>query len=164
MRIVRIHQGKTLPLQFRLVIAIILGTLIVLIMIQIRQPYSIVFTIALSTLTPAIWFSANMLEIDLTKNEVFKGIWVMGFRFGDKTSFSSIEKIFIKKTKTKQTIYSLANNKNVVTDHEYRAYIKLDSGHKYFMISHPVKTRIIKKCQQAIRKLGLSEELLVLPD
>ena len=164
MRIVRIHQGKTLPLQFRIVIAMILGILVVVSMDQLPQPYSIAAAIALSALVPAAWFATDLLKIDLEANKIFNGAWVMGFKFGKETPITSIEKIFINRIKTKQTIYSLANNKNVSTHYKYQSYLKLSTGEKFFMVSHPSKNRMIEKSKQAIHKLGLSEELLVLPD
>ena len=164
MRIIRIHQGKTLPVAFRVTITMILGVLIVVTMEQLRTPYSIGLSILLSTLVPAFWFAAEILIIDLESNEIFNGTWIMGFKFGKVSPITSIDKIFINRVKTKQTIYSLANNKNISTHHEYRAFLKLATGEKFFMVSHPDKRRIVEKCQQAISKLGLSAELLVLPD
>jgi len=164
MRIVRIHQGKTFSLQLRLIVALFLGVSMVLIMEQIHQPYSIGIAIILSALIPAAWFTTNILTIDLEKCRIFVGIWVMGFKFGKETSFYTIEKILIKKLKTTQKLYSLANNLNIITRYEYHAFLKLDSDELFFLVSHPIEERIIEKCQQAIRKLRLSEELLVLPD
>lgn len=151
-------------MQLRFIIAIILGVLIVVSMDQLASPYSIAVAIALSTLVPAAWFATDLLIIDLEENKIFNGTWVMGFKFGQITPVSSIEKIFINRIKTKQTVYSLANNRNVSTNYEYHAYLKLDTGDKFFMVSHPLADRIIKKSKQVVHKLRLSEEILVLPD
>ncbi|MBC6427609.1 MAG: hypothetical protein GDA51_14355 [Ekhidna sp.] len=164
MKIVSIHQGKTLPLPLRFFIAMIPGALVVISMNQFAQPYSIVLAIALSALVPAVWFATDILTIDLEEKKIFNGAWVMGFKFGRVTSVTSIEKVFINRIEIKQTIYSLANNKNISTNYEYHTFLKLDSGEKFFMFSHPVRERIIEKAKQAIHKLELSEETLVLSD
>jgi len=131
---------------------------------QLVQPYLIALAIVLSMLVPAAWFATDILIIDLEEKKIFNGTWIMGFKLGRVTSITSVRKIFINRVKTKRTIYSLANNKHISTNYEYCAFLKLDSGEKFFMVSHPVKERIIEKSRQAIHKLGLSEEILVLPE
>jgi len=164
MRIIRISQGKAFSLHFRLVTVVILCLLIVGTIVGIPQPFSMVFVIVLSSLVPAVWFSSKILSVDLEENKVFKGSWVMGFKFGREEAINSIEKISIEKVQTGKTIYSLSNNQNLVTDKVYEAYLKTESGEKFFLVSHPVKETIIKKAIQVIRKLGLSKEILVLQD
>ena len=164
MKIMRIHQGKSLPLPFRFLMAMVFGVLIIASIQQLAWPYSIAFAMVLSTLAPAVWFATNILIINMEEREIFNGVWVMGFKFGRITPVTSIEKVFVNRIKTKQTMYSLANSKSILTNYEYRSFLKLASGEKFFMVSHPRKERIIEKSQQVIHKLGLSEKILVLSD
>ena len=79
----------------------------------------------------------------------------MGHKFGKPIKYESIEKIFINRVKTKQTMYSLSNRQNVVTDHEYRAYLKLDNGEKFYLLSHPLEETVEEKVTKIREKLGV---------
>ena len=118
---------------------------------------AIILTIICSMMVPAIWFAANIITIDMEKKEIHDGVWTLGRKFGRSVKFNSIDKFFINKVKTKQTMYSLSNNQNISTNSEYKAFVKLDNGDKYFLFSHPLEERAMEKLNQAKKKLGISE-------
>lgn len=102
-----------------------------------------------------MWFATNVIAIDMTKHQLFDGVWMMGFKIGEKITFASINKIFINKIKTKQTLYSISNKQNIIVNHEYRAYIEIESGEKFFLFSHPLKERAEEKITEIKNKLRI---------
>ncbi|MEM7298310.1 MAG: hypothetical protein AAF391_08600, partial [Bacteroidota bacterium] len=123
----------------------------------VPEPWSILTAAFISILLPIIWFTNKIIIIDIERHLIFDGIWIMGFKLGDTISFESIESFFINKVKTKQTVYSLSNKQNIVANHEYRAYVKTDSGNKFFLLSHPLEERVNEKLTKIKRKLELKE-------
>ncbi len=155
MRIIRINKGKAVNLPIRLVgIAIVIVATIKL-MNSLPEPWSIFITIVIASFLPALWFSYNIIVIDMEKKEIFDGVWTMGKRLGTPIPFNRIEKIFINRIKTKQTMYSLSNKQNILVDHEFRAYLKLDNGEKIFLISHPLEEKMEEKVTKIREKLGI---------
>ncbi len=121
------------------------------------EPWSIFITIIIASFLPAIWFASYLIVIDDENKTLFDGVWTMGRRFGKTIKYQSIDKIFINKVKTKQTMYSLSNNQNIVSNHEFQAYIKLDNGVKYYLLSHPLEKRIHENVTKISQKLGLKQ-------
>lgn len=157
MKIVRVNKGKTIPLPFRFISALLIGLSVVQVLRNLQEPWSIIIAILLSFILPGIWFASNIIIIDLERKTLFDGSWTMGFRFGKNHRFESIDSFFINKVKIKQTIYSLANQQNILVNHEYKAYVKLQSGEKYFLFSHPLEERAQEKLTKIRKKLGLPE-------
>ena len=155
MRIVRINKGRTVNLPIRLVGVVIVVIITVKLMDALPEPWSIFIAIAIASFLPLLWFSFNVIIINEEKKNLFDGVWTMGHKLGQVIQYGSIEKIFINKVKTKQTMYSLSNRQNIVTNHEYRAYIKLDSGDKYHLFSHPLEETAEEKVTKIREKLGL---------
>lgn len=137
----------------RFAVAVIAAIGIIKIMQEWEEPYSIIASILLSTLIPAIWFATNILIIDNDQHTIFDGRWIMGFKKGKTTSYREIDKFFVNKVKTKRTIYSLSNKQNMVTNHEYRAFLKLDDGSKFYLLSHPVEESVNEKVTKIRQKL-----------
>lgn len=123
---------------------------------MLPEPWSILIAIAISSFLPALWFATKVIIVDEEHKTIFDGVWTMGKKLGKPLKYHSIEKIFINKVKTKQTMYSLSNQANVVANHEYRAYLKLDNGDKYFLFSHPLKERAEEKVTKIREKLALN--------
>ena len=157
MKVLKINKGKAIPLPFRFFSVIVLAFIIIKSMQSLEEPWSIIVSIILSMILPAIWFATNIIAIDMSAKSIFDGTWIMGFRVGKPIPFDSIEKIYINKVKTSQTTYSLANNKSVVTNHEYRAYLKTNSGEKFYLFSHPLEEKAREKVLKAQQKLGIQE-------
>ncbi|MEQ6167684.1 hypothetical protein AAOE16_10860 [Ekhidna sp. MALMAid0563] len=155
MKIVRINKGKVVNLPIRLVSAIIMVVITISLMDALPEPWSIFIAIALASFLPGIWFASYVIIINEEKKTIFDGIWTMGHKFGKPIKYESIEKIFINRVKTKQTMYSLSNRQNVVTDHEYRAYLKLDNGEKFYLLSHPLEETVEEKVTKIREKLGV---------
>ena len=157
MKIVRINKGKVVNLPIRLVSAIIMVVITISLMDALPEPWSIFIAIALASFLPGIWFASYVIIINEEKKTIFDGTWTMGHKFGKPIKYESIEKIFINRVKTKQTMYSLSNRQNVVTNHEYRAYLKLESGEKFYLLSHPIEEKIEEKVTKIREKLGLNQ-------
>ncbi|MEQ9405286.1 MAG: hypothetical protein RIM99_16985 [Cyclobacteriaceae bacterium] len=152
---VKINQGRSIPWAFRLVAtaAIIVG--VVKIIQGMPENYAILLSMILSMLMPIIWFSYNILTIDNDKKEIHSGVYSVGFKTGKAKKFKEIDKIFINKVKTSQRMQShgtgsVYEQKGV----EYRAFIKLDDGTKYFLTSHPNEKKLEEKVTKIREKLG----------
>ncbi len=144
-------------LPIRLVSAIIMVVITISLMDALPEPWSIFIAIAIASFLPGIWFASYIIIVNEEKKTIFDGIWTMGHKFGKPIKYESIEKIFINRVKTKQTMYSLSNRQNVVTDHEYRAYLKLDNGEKFYLLSHPLEETVEEKVIKIREKLGLNQ-------
>jgi len=155
MKIIRIHKGKVFPLPFRLVAVAVVMVSVIKIMDTLPEPWSIFLSILVAALLPATWFATHVIIINEENKTIFDGAWIMGFKIGKLHSYHQIEKIFINSVKTSQTMYSLSNQKNVVTDREYRAYLKVDDGTKFFLVSHPLEDRLKEKVTKIREKLGI---------
>lgn len=119
------------------------------------EPWSIFIAIAIASFLPILWFSFNVIIVDEDRKTLFDGVWTMGHKLGKVISYGSIEKIFINRVKTKQTMYSLSNKQNIVANHEYKAFLKLDNGEKYYLFSHPLEETAEEKVTKIREKLGL---------
>lgn len=122
------------------------------------EPWSILIAMLVCSFVPALWFSNKVIIINEENKTVFDGIWTMGKKLGKPVPYDSIEKIFINKVKTKQTQYSLSNQQNIIANHEFRVYLKLNDGTKYFLLSHPLEERANEKAEEVRKKLELSVE------
>ncbi|MEO9870223.1 hypothetical protein [Ekhidna sp.] len=156
MKIIRINKGKAVNLPIRFVSIILMVIVTIKLMYELPEPWSILVAIIVSSFVPAIWFASNVIIINEENKTLYDGVFAMGRKFGKPTKYDSIEKIFINKVKTKQTMYSLSNQQNIVSNHEYRAYLKLDNGDKYFLLSHPLEERVEEKVTKISKKLGIS--------
>ena len=155
MKVVRINKGKFFPLPIRLLGAISIALLILLVLQQFQKPFSIIFSILLSLLPPAIWFAAKLIIINPQKQWIFDGVWAMGFQIGKKEKFGSMDGILIQKVKTKKTVYSLPDKQTLVSDTEYHAFLKVDDNRKFYLLSHPVEDRIIEKTKKIGKMLNV---------
>lgn len=156
MKIIRISKGKAVGLPIRFVAAILMVVLTIKLVDWLPEPWSIIIAIVISTFLPALWFATNVIIINEEDKTIFDGVWTMGRKLGKPVSYEAIEKIFINKVKTKQTMYSLSNKQNIVANHEYRAYLKLSNGDKFFLISHPLEETIEKKVMKIRKKLEIN--------
>lgn len=155
MKVIRIYKGKVVNLPIRLVSVLVVVFVTIKLMDTLSEPLSIFIAIAFASILPGIWFASHVIIVNEENKTLFDGIWTMGRRFGKPISYNSIEKIFINRVKTKQTMYSLSNQQNIVTSHEFRAYLKLDNGDKFYLISHPLEEKVEEKVTKIKKKLGL---------
>ncbi|MEO9485796.1 MAG: hypothetical protein ABJG47_20230 [Ekhidna sp.] len=156
MKIIRISKGKAVNLPIRFLGALLMVVITVKLVDWLPEPWSIVSAIAIATFLPALWFATNVIIIDAEKKTIYDGIWTMGRKLSKPVKYEAIEKIFINKVKTKQTMYSLSNKQNIIANHEYRAYLKLVSGEKFFLLSHPLEERIEEKVTKIKKKLDIN--------
>ncbi|MEP1034869.1 hypothetical protein [Ekhidna sp.] len=156
MKIIRINKGKAVSLPIRFVAVVATVVLTIKLMDWLPEPWSILVAMAISTILPAIWFATNVIIINEDNKTIFDGVWTMGRKLGKPSKYDSIEKIFINKVKTKQTMYSLSNKQNIIANHEYRAYLKTGEGDKYYLFSHPLEERVVEKVTKIKHKLEIN--------
>lgn len=157
MRPVRIHQGKTYPLGLRLSAALIVCTLIIVVLRHILAPLSLGIAILLAPVLPALWFSTRIVEIDVARKRLFQGSWTMGFRWGKNVSYEKID-LSVQKNRIKRTEFSLPNNRTLITDHEYQAFLEIDSKTDVYLFGHPLEDRIEEKMQTLRKKLSIPNQ------
>ena len=156
MKIVRISKGKAVSLPLRLGAVAITIFSIIKVVDLLSESLSIFVILILCCFVPAIWFATNVIIINEENKTIFDGIWTMGKKLGKPVKYNKLEEVFIEKIRTKKTVYSLPNKQNIISDHEYRAYLKLSNGKKYFLLSHPLKNRIEEKVTKINKKLELN--------
>lgn len=154
MKPVRINQGKSFPLWSRVIIGVMSCLLIIWILKTLGYPWSIFLAILLSVVPQAFWFATKLFEIDTKNKKIFKGSWSMGFRSGQWIGFNKLN-IETERVKIKPTEFSLSDNRNIITDHEYHVFLILDEEEKLYLFGHPLKERIEEKTQTLNKKLGL---------
>lgn len=150
----RINKGKFFNLTTRIIGSVAISIAVINALIFFQEPWSIFFAIAISQLMAVLWFASKVVIIDPHKKSIFDGVWVMGVKIGSPIFFESIKGITVQQAKTKQTMYSLSNNKSVIANTEYRAYLELPSGEQIFLISHPIKETMTSKVKQIQDKLA----------
>ncbi|MEP1094483.1 MAG: hypothetical protein ABJG78_05205 [Cyclobacteriaceae bacterium] len=153
---VMINQGRSLPWTFRFIAVLIVFTLIVVSMQNLPERLAIPIAILLSFLFPMIWFSNKILTIDNDLKEIHEGYWIMGYKTGKRKKYKSVDKIFINKVKTSQSMYSQSNHGHSVKGVEYHAYLKYDEDKKLFLAGDPLEKRLENKMTKIREKLGLS--------
>lgn len=156
MKIIRINKGKAVSLPIRFVAVVATVVLTIKLMDWLPEPWSILVAMAICTILPALWFATKVIIINEEDKTLFDGVWTMGRKLGKPVRYQGIEKIFINKVKIKQTMYSLSNKQNIIANHEYRAYLKLENGDKYYLLSHPLEERVDKKVTKIRKKLALN--------
>ena len=157
MSVVRIHQGKSFSFGLRLLAAVTSIGMIVLLLKYAHESAAIVLSIMISMLPPAFWFSTKITEIDIINNKLFVGSWVMGFRKGKYFDFKKIE-IHCREHRIKLTEFSLPDGKQIFTDREFRASLKVESGEHFHLFSHPHQKRVDEKIKKLKKKLGLKDQ------
>jgi len=91
-----------------------------------------------------IFTAKDILLIDFDRNQIGEGFKILGFRHTDRTTFSSIEKIFINKVKTGETFRQLTRTMTIHHDN-YKAFLKTSEGNKYWISVNSNKDKLISK-------------------
>lgn len=157
MRPVRIHQGKTYPLWLRLSVALTVCALIVVTFRYVLAPFSLGIAILLAPVLPALWFSTRIVEIDAAQKRLFQGSWTMGFRWGKNMNYEQVD-LLVQKKRIKRTEFSLPNNRTLITNQEYQAFLVLDSKTELYLFGHPLEDRIEEKMQTLRKKLSIPNQ------
>jgi hypothetical protein len=84
------------------------------------------------------------IEINLTSHQYQEYLWVLGFRQGDWVKFGSIQYLFIKDFKFKQTFNSRVNSSSYSYE-EYRGYIKFSEQDKVHILSKDDYNLLVKE-------------------
>ena len=153
MKVLKINKGKTISFLPRLTLILLAVVGIVKILQLIEEPYSLLLTMLLSLLPPAIWFATNIIIINAEENKIFQGVWVMGYKFGQTTRFDKIEAFEIEKKPIKKTLFTLSNNKSLLANYEYRVHLRVSPESRYYLVSHPLEETINKKVDKMKEKL-----------
>ena len=156
----KINQGKYVPLPLRFAITLGLFFVEMKVLTLLPELIGIVVAILISFLLPALWFSYDILVINTNEKTIFSGVWLMGLKIGNTKKFNLIEKIFVNKVKTRQTMYAYHSyNKHTARGIEYHAYLKLDNDGKIFLMGRKNKEDLHEKLKKIKDKLGLSLEI-----
>ena len=152
--IVRINQGRVLPWQFRLAGTTLIFVLIFGAFLKLPEMYAISSAILFSMLLPLLWSTYYLLEIDPENRVIKDGMWIVGYKKVDMTSYNSLEKIFINKVLVGQNISSYTGHVHHYQSVEYTAFLKLDNDKKFELLSDKSADQLKKKLKPIIRKLN----------
>lgn len=151
---VRINQGRILPWQFRLAGTVLVFMLIIGAFLELQEIPAITTAILVSFLLPLIWSTYYVLEIDPQKKTVSVITWIVGLKKGEVYPFESIEKIFINKVLIGQDISSYSGHVHHAQSVEYTAFIKLDTGKKFELLSMKKPEKLKEKLKPIAAKLS----------
>ncbi len=151
-----INQGRTVPLTFRLVGMVIVIVAVVFSMQIFSEVLAILLAMVLSLIVPMLWFSFQIITIDPSAQEIHYGTWLMGYKTGKPKKYHSLDKIFINRVKTSQTMYSRSNTSHTAKGVEYHAYLKFNEEEKIFLASDKDEKRLEDKMIKIREKLDLS--------
>ncbi len=111
---------------------------------------SMIALILVSLLIPT-WFSRYVLEIDIENRTYADLIQILSLSWGKKVAFGPVEKLFINECSVSQTMHRYGTGAPATfSSLEYRAFLKLESGDKVFLLS---KTEP-EKLKQSIEELA----------
>ncbi len=151
---VQINQGRTMIPTYRWSLSLVLLFAILVAFSLLPEVPAILVAGGLSFLTPLLWSSFYILEIDSVKKKVSEYTLIMGKPFfKTETSFGSIEKIFINQNQTSQTMHSYAGKVSTISNPEYQAYLKFQPQQKFFLISDRSIERLDARLEPIAKKL-----------
>ncbi|MEM0938328.1 MAG: hypothetical protein AAF600_02335 [Bacteroidota bacterium] len=157
MGIVRINQGKALPLKYRLLLVTILWLMVLFALKHLTSLLAIFISIVLCYLVSTVWFAAKIFIVDSEDCHLFVGFWIMGFKKGKWIFFKSLE-IDVEKKQTKKGILKTSHNHHVISNTKYTAYVKIDNSERFYLFAHPDQERVLEKITMINKKLGLSSK------
>jgi hypothetical protein len=96
--------------------------------------------------------SRNFLVLSMQDNTYWEYRWVLGFKFGKKEKFDSIEKLFINKIKLVADVYKyspvVVPNSSEVRSSLYKCFIKFGNGEKMLLDSDEDKDKLINRLKE----------------
>lgn len=106
------------------------------------------------------WASACLHALQDTVNfqhfNYTEYIWLLGFKIGEKISFSSVDYWYLTQTKTAQN-YGLWYLRNHVKGYHYNLYLKLDDHTKLFIRESHSK----KKLLDLLKRLNANQKIQI---
>lgn len=157
MRSVRINQGRSTPLVFRVVGSGVILFISIKTLGSLPETLAIMLTMFLSFILPMLWFTFNILTIDRTSKLVHHGIWIMGKPISKPKKFNEIERIYIEKAPLQNTINRTSSKKS--PNNMFSAYITFDDQSTYYLIGDRSEENLQKKILKIKEKLGFERDI-----
>jgi hypothetical protein len=152
---VKINQGRTMMPTFRWGLTLILFFAIMVVFRMLPEIPAIIAATGLSFLAPLLWSSYYILEINPSTKKINEYTLIMGKAFfNTETKFDSIEKIFINRNLVGQMMQSYSGRIANVQNVEFQAFIKLEHGDKFFLISDRSIEKLEKRIEPMASKLN----------
>ncbi len=146
--IVRINQGRILPLWLRLFISGLLFAGMLYANFLLNEEIAIFISIGLASPVLPVWNAYHLLEINKISKAYLNGYWLAGFKFGKWKHFQKIDEIIITNTKD-------MNKKKRVSNKAYSAIMTLDTKEEVFLIGSNSKDQLKKWLKEIYDKLEL---------
>ena len=143
---IRINKGHTMPLILRVGTQVVLCFVFYFIAISLPEIIAIPILIIVSLLGPIAWFSLRVLTIDTDDKTVHEGIWIMNFKIGKDLTFESVESIYSE---------IVEDPGSYKPEPLYKAYLKLDDGSIYTLLSNKSKKEVNEGISKIKRKLEI---------
>ncbi|WP_258103937.1 hypothetical protein [Marinoscillum sp. MHG1-6] len=151
---VRINQGRILSGMYILGILLLTLFLIALSFNYLPELLAIPVVIMLGLTFPMVWSSFYIIEIDTQSKTISEYIWIMTFKINvEVTRFDSLEKIFVNQVGLSQNYHQYSGAVHEVRSREFQAYIKIDTGEKFYLVSGKNKGALNKSLNSIAQKL-----------
>ncbi len=147
-RIVRINQGRVLPIWLRLFISGLLFTGMFYVNFFLSEETAILLSIGLAAPILPMWNAYRIFEINNQSKVYLRGVWLAGFKFGDWKSFDHIHEIRIVNTGPTQTTRKSGGK-------AFGAYLVLENQEQLYLIGSNSRDQLQKWLKQIYDKLEL---------
>jgi len=147
--IVRINQGRILPLWLRLTISGFLFVGMLYSNLLLNEEFAVFISIALAAPVLPVWNAYHLLEINNTAKVYLKGYWFAGLKFGQWKRFRQIDEITISEAKDVAQLKVRASNKT------YAASMLMDGKEHIYLIGSNSKDQLKKWQKEICNKLEL---------
>jgi hypothetical protein len=150
---VDIKYGNLFPWPFHLIAAIVLVVAVSLIM---ERPIAAVIMIIISGI---ILSASEGTEIDADAREYREYKSFLFIKTGTNEKYSSIEKIFINTSKTRQQLYTAHTTKSSIFENiEYNGFLKFNDGTKIHLLQKRKKEDLVKQLNRIAMVLSAAIE------
>ncbi|MDH5609631.1 MAG: hypothetical protein OEY56_09125 [Cyclobacteriaceae bacterium] len=155
MKVVRIAQGKAVPLPFRFA-----GTLVILMLFVGMHAYLamhvfVLMAMVVSSLLPALWSSVFILEIDPANHIIHEYVWVMGRKFGKKRPLPPLGRIYVNQVKTSRHMHSYGGSTLQLKGYECVGFLKFSNEETLELIREEDCEFVVKSLSKIAKKLDI---------
>ena len=147
--IVRINQGRLLPLWLRLIIAGFLFLWMLYANFLMSEGIAIFVSIGLAAPVLPVWNACFLLEINNKSKIYLEGYWFAGFRMGKWKNFSKINEIKIVEKDEARHLRRGSNMKN------YSAVVVFENRDQIYLIGGNSSEKLKERLKEINDKLEL---------
>jgi hypothetical protein len=119
------------------------GAVLALLLVFI-PPIHLVVKLAVVIASAVVLAAHYRLRIDNRNKEYFDHVWLMGMRWGEHGRFDTIDHLFVKRNKVRQTMHSRVSSTTIRSE-QYDGYLRISEDNKIHLISSRNKESVLKR-------------------